>query len=182
MKYVEKPPEEELHQLLQKYGRVKRRIVDWDLRKLDQKRDYPPCFGEVVLLIFDEENRIALVRKRGSPRDIFTFPQGRIDAGEGVEKAAAREAKEETGMDVKVEALAAMHIVNICFKSWDLERWHFIVVCRALSAPASPEDREEIAEVKFAELPPQIPSDWPLSEWYFWVLKDAGLPASLESS
>lgn len=170
---VERPPDEELDRVLSAYGRIRRRVVDWDLRHLDERGDWPPCFGEVVLLIRDDEDRVALVRKRESEHE--ELPIGRIEEGESVEEAAHREAREETGHTVEVEEIKALHRVRIQFKSWNLERWFFVVLCRAMEDLGAPEDPEEIADVRFLQLPSEMPPEWAQSEWYLWILKDGDL-------
>lgn len=175
MQYVEKPPDEELNRLLENYGRLRTRIVDMDFRHIDEKRDYPPCFGEVVLLIHDSEGRLATVRKRGSPDGAYGLPMGRISEAESVEEAAVREAFEETGRAVKVEEVVALHRVRYKFMRWNLERWTFILLCRPLTDEGAPQDTEEIEEVKFVRLPDEIPLGWVRTPWYLWVLKDAEL-------
>ncbi len=175
MRIIEKPADEEIDRLLRKYRRIRRRVVDWDMPQLDPARDYPPCFGEVVLLIIDDVGRIAAMRKRGASEEAYMLPQGRIDEGEGIEDAAVREAFEETGREVKVEEVAAVHRVRIRFKSWRLERWHFVMICRSTSGGGKPQDQDEVAEIKFLKIPSEIPTEWIRSGWELSVLKDAGL-------
>ena len=60
--------------------------------------DYPrPCAGMIVV-----KGRSVLVLRRGHPprRGCLDTPGGFIDAGEGIEEAARRELREETGLDV----------------------------------------------------------------------------------
>jgi len=52
-----------------------------------------------VIVIRDFEGRILTVTRRNS--DLFGLPGGKLDAGELPEEAAIREAKEETGIEVK---------------------------------------------------------------------------------
>lgn len=51
-----------------------------------------------VALLFDEKDRILLVRKRGE--DHFQLPGGKLDAGEAALDAARREVKEEVELDL----------------------------------------------------------------------------------
>lgn len=55
----------------------------------------------VAIIIFDEE-REAVVAFRRKDVSVFVLPGGAIDCGESEETAAIREAKEETGLDVKI--------------------------------------------------------------------------------
>ena len=50
--------------------------------------------------------RLLLVRRNLEPHiGEWSFPSGYVDAGEVLEEAAARETKEETGLDVRIERL-----------------------------------------------------------------------------
>ena len=186
---VERPDDDEVARLLRKYSQARRRIVVWDQRSVDFRREMkdPPCFGEVVLLVLDESTRLALVRKRGSSPDAFDLPTGIISKGEGVEEAALREAHEETGRQVRVEYLVGVYQVRVSWEKWNLERWFFALRCTAVSERATPLDTEEIADVKFVQLPDEMPAWWPRDEWWGggWrqqILKDGGLlPAKGES-
>jgi 8-oxo-dGTP diphosphatase len=63
-----------------------------------------PCVGVVVL---DDAGRLLLI-KRGHPPSAgrWSIPGGRVEEGETLEQAAVREAREETGLDVVVGAVA----------------------------------------------------------------------------
>lgn len=170
---VERPSDAEMNRLLEKYGRIRRRIVDWDMRHLDERGDWPPCHGEVVLLVRDREGRLVAARKRESEH--YQLPMGRIQPGESIEEAARREALEETGWSVEVDEVAALHRVRIHFRAWELERWFFIVLCRPQDDGGTPTDTEEIAEVKLIQLPQELPLEWVRNQWYLWIMKDASL-------
>ncbi|MGL4336436.1 MAG: NUDIX hydrolase [Turicibacter sp.] len=51
-------------------------------------------------VIINEEKKVLLVKRRDYP--IWDLPGGRVDPGESVVDCAIREAKEETGVDIKV--------------------------------------------------------------------------------
>ncbi len=70
-----------------------------------EKRDPPiRCAGAVVR---DPQGRLLLVRRANEPsRGLWSLPGGRLEAGESAQEAAAREVREETGLDVAVGALA----------------------------------------------------------------------------
>jgi len=179
---VERPGDDEIARLLARYRRARRRIVTWDQRRFDFRREMedPPCFGEVVLLVQDPEGRLALVRRRGALPDAFDLPTGIIQEGEGVEAAALREAAEETGRTVRVEDLPAIYQVRVQWEKWDMERWFFAVRCTAGSEPGPPPDPEEIENVTFVRLPDGLPRWWAHDEWWGgrWrhrILEDAGL-------
>jgi ADP-ribose pyrophosphatase YjhB (NUDIX family) len=79
-------------------------------------------------VITDDAGRYLLVREsKPSARSRFNLPAGKLEVGETVSEAAAREAKEETGLDVEVEHLIGLYqcvrttedfaVVNFVFAS-----------------------------------------------------------------
>jgi ADP-ribose pyrophosphatase YjhB (NUDIX family) len=60
----------------------------------------------VGTIISDEANRVVLVRRAIEPGyGKWVFPGGYVDRGEEVTVAAVREAREETGLEVRLEGL-----------------------------------------------------------------------------
>jgi 8-oxo-dGTP diphosphatase len=60
----------------------------------------------VGTIIADEQNRVVLVRRAIEPGyGKWVFPGGYVDRGEEVQAAAVREAREETGLDVRLDRL-----------------------------------------------------------------------------
>ena len=60
----------------------------------------------VGTIISDGENRVALVKRAIEPGyGKWVFPGGYVDRGEEVELAAIREAREEAGVDVRIDRL-----------------------------------------------------------------------------
>jgi 8-oxo-dGTP diphosphatase len=68
---------------------------------MPQYRNPSPTVDVVILLPGD---RVVLVERRNPPPG-WAIPGGFVDEGETVEAAAVREAREETGLDVRLEAL-----------------------------------------------------------------------------
>lgn len=69
---------------------------------------------------------VVLVKRKNEPyRGKWAMPGGFVEYGEMVEKAAVREAKEETGLEIKLDRLVGVysepgrdprgHVVGICF-------------------------------------------------------------------
>jgi 8-oxo-dGTP diphosphatase len=64
----------------------------------------------VGTIITDAERRVVLVRRAIDPGyGKWVFPGGYVDRGEPVQVAAVREAREETGLDVRLERLVNIY-------------------------------------------------------------------------
>ncbi|TRZ87900.1 MAG: NUDIX hydrolase [Methanosarcinales archaeon] len=83
-----------------------------------------PLLTVDTVIIF--QGKIVLIRRGNPPfQDHFAIPGGFVEVGETVETAAVREAKEETGLDVKLLKLLGVysdpsrdprgHTVSVCF-------------------------------------------------------------------
>jgi 8-oxo-dGTP diphosphatase len=58
-------------------------------------------------IILIQNDKVALIERHRSGMHYFTFPGGHVEHGETPEQAAIRETKEELGLDVVIERLAA---------------------------------------------------------------------------
>jgi 8-oxo-dGTP diphosphatase len=64
----------------------------------------------VGTIIRDERDRVVLVRRAIEPGyGKWVFPGGYVDRGEQLQAAAVREAREETGLDVRLEGLVDIY-------------------------------------------------------------------------
>ncbi len=84
------------------------------LKKGDPERLVCARCGQIVYLdpkvavgtIVVAEDRLVLVRRAIEPGyGLWVFPGGYVDRGESVQAAAVREAKEEAGLDVRIDGL-----------------------------------------------------------------------------
>ena len=77
-------------------------------------------------IIITGDTKLILVKRSFDPyRNHWAFPGGIVEYGETVERAAIREAKEETGLDVRIKRLLGVysdpkrdprgHYVSVCF-------------------------------------------------------------------
>jgi 8-oxo-dGTP diphosphatase len=61
-------------------------------------------------VIIDENETIVLIRRRNPPyQNQWALPGGFVELGEKVEDAVIREAKEETGLDIKILRLVGVY-------------------------------------------------------------------------
>ena len=76
----------------------------------------------VGALVFDGDGRVLLV-ERGNPpgAGLWSVPGGRLETGETLAQAVAREVREETGLVVEVGALA-------CVVERITEGYHFVIL------------------------------------------------------
>lgn len=107
----------------------------------------------VGAIVFDLDGRVLLVQ-RGSPPGVglWTVPGGKVEVGETLAQAVAREVREETGMIVEVGALA-------CVVERMGDDYHFVIldyVARAiggaLAAGGDARDARLVDEGELAEL------------------------------
>ena len=75
-----------------------------------EKRPPVECAGAIVR---DGEGRLLLVRRGRAPAaGRWSVPGGRIEPGESAAQAAAREVREETGLDVEVGAVLITAVIG----------------------------------------------------------------------
>ena len=66
--------------------------------------------GSVVLLPMPSHDRIVLVRRAIEPGyGLWVFPGGYVDQGEEVTAAAIREAREESGLEIRIDSLVNIY-------------------------------------------------------------------------
>ncbi len=109
----------------------------------------------VSAAIIVQDGRVLMVRRRVSEGELlWQFPAGGIEAGEGPQDAAAREALEETGLIVSPVRLLGNRVHP------KTGRLMFYVACSPEVGVAYVADADELAEVAWvthAELPGYAP-------------------------
>ncbi len=83
-----------------------------------------PLLAVDALIIY--QGKLVLIKRKNPPyQNQYALPGGFVEVGETVEEAVVREAKEETGLDIRLEKLLGVysepsrdprgHIVSICY-------------------------------------------------------------------
>jgi 8-oxo-dGTP diphosphatase len=99
---------------------------------------------------------IVLIRRKNPPLG-WALPGGFVDEGETVETAAAREAKEETGLDVQLRAL--LHVYSDPSRDPRQHTLSVTFVASADRAPMAGDDAAEAAVFDLDDLPTEIAFD-----------------------
>jgi len=89
----------------------------------ETKKEYPRAIAGI--LIVNKNGKLLFCRSH-KWKDQFTIFGGKVDLGESMEDAAVREAKEETGLDVKVKA--SLGISDSIFDPGFYEKKHFVFI------------------------------------------------------
>jgi len=131
----------------------------------------PACaVGAIVL----EKGELLLVRRDHEPAlGKWSLPGGRVEWGESLAEACAREVREECGIDVEVEGLAGI-AERILPDDEGTVRWHYVIHdfwARPRSKILEPgDDASEVRWVPVGEL-----SDYALTAGLFEFLQDRGV-------
>ncbi|HEU4517176.1 MAG TPA: NUDIX hydrolase [Steroidobacteraceae bacterium] len=112
----------------------------------------PEVSVDLVIELEDRPGRPVVLIRRGRPPPGHALPGGFVDVGETVEHAAIREAREETGLDVRLGAIIGVysdpardprgHTVTIAY------------VARARGEPVAGDDAAAILVTDPAAAPP----------------------------
>jgi len=107
----------------------------------------------VGVVVFDERGRILLVRRGGSPgKGLWSLPGGKLEPGERIFEAAARELKEEVGIDAEPVAVLDVNELIVRRPGGELA-YHYVLVC-VLAKPRSLDVKpgSDALDAKFFEL------------------------------
>ncbi len=106
-----------------------------------------------VDIIIEQAGRVVLVERRNPPHG-WALPGGFVEAGESVEQAAIREAKEETGIDVRLTDL--LYVYSDPKRDPRHHTLSVVFVARGEGTPAGGDDARSARLFSLDELPPLV--------------------------
>ncbi len=127
----------------------------------------PLVAADVVIELTDRPDRPVVLVERRNPPFGWALPGGFVDLGETVEAAAAREAREETGLEV-----ADLQLLGVYSAPDRDPRGHTVSVVFAARASGEPVAGDDAAHARAFP-----PGHWPelafdhariLSDWQAW--------------
>ncbi len=110
-----------------------------------------------VDIIIEFEDRGIVLIKRKNPPHGWAIPGGFVDYGESLEQAAAREAKEETSLDI--ELLRQFHSYSDPSRDTRFHTITTVFIARATGRPIARDDAADIGVFKRDELPEPLAFD-----------------------
>ncbi len=104
-----------------------------------------------VTTVITRGSEVAVVRKHAYPAEGYRTPSGGVHPEESFLDGAAREAKEETGLDVQVEGYLLYVLVTFTHGD-EIARWStHVLLARPLSNHLDPVDTGEIADARWVD-------------------------------
>ncbi|MBF0435390.1 MAG: NUDIX hydrolase [Magnetococcales bacterium] len=117
----------------------------------------PLLTADIVIELVDYDHRPVVLIERKNPPHGWAIPGGFVDRGERVERAAVREALEETGLQVTLIALLGL------YSAPDRDpRFHTataLYVARASGQPVARDDAKQVAIFAVDQLPTGLAFD-----------------------
>lgn len=104
---------------------------------------------DVTLLIPEPGGRLALIRKPSYPPGLFRPPSGGVEAGEAFEAGAWREAREETGLEVRLERFLLRVEARFTCAGREASWTTYVFSAPCTGGELAPVDRVEIAEARW---------------------------------
>lgn len=110
----------------------------------------PALTVDLVVLV---RGRVVLVERKYEPKG-WALPGGFVDVGETVEAAAVREAKEETGLDVRL--LEQFHVYSDPRRDARRHTASVVFVAEAEGEPSGGDDAAQARAFAWDALPPLV--------------------------
>lgn len=108
----------------------------------DIQTDQPAIAAAIIV---DQERVLLVCRREAEGSLLWTFPSGKVEAGETGEDAAVRETREEVGLDVAAVKTLGERIHP------STGRRMIYVVCEPLAGEAYVADADELAAVEWCD-------------------------------
>lgn len=132
---------------------------------------------DIIIALEDQPNHPIVLIKRRNPPFGWALPGGFVDVGERLEQAATREAREETGLNVKLDILLG------CYSDPARDpRGHTVSAVYTANASGMPEAADDAAEVALFpldKLPENLAFDHRQILTDYARYRSAGMPAPL---
>lgn len=103
-----------------------------------------------VTLFIEKDGRFAVIRKPSYAPGLFRAPSGGVEPGESVEAGAAREALEETGLEIRLAKYVFRSFVRFTHAGERVDWTSHVFAADWLSGEIAPRDTVEIAEAFWA--------------------------------
>ena len=121
------------------------------------KPETPSLAADIIIELADRPGRPIVLIERKNPPYGWALPGGFVDVGERLEQAAVREAREETGLEVRLIALLG------CYSDPKRDaRGHTVsavYVAEGRGVPAAQDDAKAVTCLGIDDLPPTLAFD-----------------------
>ncbi len=136
---------------------MKQELICPHCGKVVEKYKNPFPTVDIIIELVDIKERPIVLIKRKNPPYGWAIPGGFVDYGESLEEAAIREAKEETGLEIKLKYMLGaysdpkrdprFHTISVVF------------VAEAKGKPKAGDDAKEVGVFLKEEIPKQLAFD-----------------------